>query len=128
MQNKNGSKVSELSTRPLCRNSNKLSNNCQVKRRIKTCVVSNSKCGLGNKCKPKTVQLCQENSKIQTDSLFEDVKKLLVCSNCQTIIHSAVNKDGSQLDNNCTKDMVTESSNTQFSTSKHVFINARKKQ
>ena len=130
VQNKNSNKVSELCNRVsrVLENSVGIITNCQITVKLKVNL------GLGNKREPKTVQLCRGNSKIKKDSLFEDVNKFaclqqLSDNNTLSVVsdNSNVVTDGFQLDNkNCTQDVVTESSNTQVSTSKHVVNNARK--
>ena len=137
MQNKNRNKVTELCTHPvninfntdkpadkrikhafmqrkvvgdLCSNNNKLSNNCQVngkKTNLYSCNVSVTNCSLRNKSEPRTANLCLENNKLQTSSMFENVKKF-------TCLHQM-----SQFDNRVIHDVVTESSNTRVAKAKN---------
>ena len=95
--------------------------------------VSDTNCGLENKREPKTVYLCRENSKIQTNSLFRNVNKfacLQQLSNSNVLSldsdNSTIIKDGAQLDNNCIKDVVTESSKTRVTKSENVFTDTKK--
>ena len=126
------------SVEKFCRNSNKLSNNCQVEGKdtnFGNYNVNNVNHGSNNKCGPKVISLRRGNNEIQTDCLFEHVNTFACLqhvsdNNIQSIMsdNSTVNNSNSRFDNKkqkSTHDVVPESSNTRVFISKHDVVNVK---